>query len=228
MQNDDEKIRVPVTGMEPAGDVKWCVTRGWGNTNEMMTKWNDSTDFESAVQKIAAYAKEMHPKSLREVWTYSFMPDGSGVVCDFGDYKYFGFVKGGCQLQVPAPTPEDQKPQTGRPKEECTAGEYLDSSDGRILSSHFNGYTRRCGCQGASWWQAHALEYCLVSEWWTMFCEDGPSIREIWDRDMSPDDIYGRVLKWSSEDPDGAEILLAAQTDSRWDAFHRALTWGED
>lgn len=219
-------IGVPVTGMEPKGEVAWCLTRGWGNLSRMETGWNRAMSFEDAAREIAKIARKEYPARFREVWTYSYLEDGSGVVCDFGDYTYFGFVRGKCDLRAPAPEVPEEKP--GRPEKECSAPEYLQSDDGASLTEKMGRYFSEANVSSGSWWQAHALEYCLVSEWWSMFTEDEPSIREIWDYAMSPSDIVNHVIRWAKNDPDGAEILLQSSPDARWDAFHMAFTWGEE
>lgn len=219
----EKNVTVPVTGMEPNGEVTWCVTKGWGNLKDRETEWRKSKNFEAAVQEIAAYAKKVHPGRFNEVWTYSFTDDG--VICDWGDYTYFGFVEGNCNVQAPAP--EVPAVPSGRPEKECSVPEYLESDDGRKLSDRFKNFLDFLPSR-LSWWQAHALAYCLLSEWWSMFCNEEPDIVEIWVHDLSPDDIFEHVKKWAANDPDGAEILLQTHSDWRWDAFHRAFTWGEE
>ena len=223
---DDKKTRVPVTGSEPNGEVSWCITHGWGDLNGMKTPFTRADSFEDAVQAIASYARRNYPNSINDVWTYSFTEDGQGVVCDWGNWVYFGFIRGKCAIQSQAPDVPLDPP--GRPEKECSAADYLESDDGIKLKRMFDRYFGDDLPGRLSWWQSHALEYCIVSEWWSMFMYEDPSIGEIWEHDLSPNDVYEHVLRWARGDPDGAEILLQSSPDARWDAFHSAFTWGEE
>jgi len=201
---------------------RWYITKGWGNLDDIVA-WRNCESTELAYSELAEEAQRRYPKVYTKVWTQSFLKDG--IVCDFGSHVYFGFLK-----NVKPYTPANlNEPKPTKPPRPVSAPDYLDCPDGiklrNLFSDWFYGIPKDTNGETNWWWRTHALQYCLVKEWYDMLVEEEPSIDEIWDYDMTPEDIFTRILSWSVEDWDGAQILLQGYPDGRWDTFHRALTW---
>lgn len=198
----------------------WCITHGWGNTSKVIDGWHICNSSEQAYNELAKAAKGKFPRRYHDVWVQSFLDDG--VVCDFGSHVYFGFLK-----NYDPPVPENLRdPGPTKPPRPVPAPEYLDCLDGIRLRELFNQWTltpKQLDKEVDGWWRTHALQYCLIKEWWDMFVEEEPCIDEIWERDLTPDEIFCNVLKWSAECSKAADILCPWRPCGRWDAFHAPL-----
>lgn len=210
--------------VKKSGAIRWCLTVGWGNTAALHGDWQESDTLEKAYEDLANAAKRMCPRVFTTVWTQSFLENG--VVCDFGSHTYFGFIEG-----VKFPGMTVGKPECSVPDESCDmpcgAPDYLETKWGKALRDMFNGCFDDFMLHKGDWWAGNALRYCLLREWWTMFSEEEPSISEIWDRDMSPQEIFHSVRRWAAESAGAPAILLQDSPDLRWQEFHNAFTWGE-
>ena len=216
---------------KPAKGVRWCVTFGWGNTELLVKQWALAKDEKSAYDALNAYARKEFRNVFEEVWTQSFVENG--VVCDFGSHTYFGFIEG---IQAPYTStpsyavangvPEELKPEAIEVPRNCTVHECLASTWGVRLQNLFQGYLQASENHGAAWLAAHALEYCCMSSWWEMFCQDDPDISPVWENDMSPEDVYKGVSEWARNSTDAPEILLMNSPDAKWEAFRHALLYG--
>jgi len=204
--------------VKKSGAIRWCITVGWGNTDSKDLKWHEAKDLETAYKDLSDLAKSMWPRVFTTVWTQSFLENG--VVCDFGSHTYFGFIEG-----VKFPGTTSGKPECPTPDEVCGVPDYLETKWGKALRDMFNGCFNDFMLHSGDWWADNALRYCLLREWWTMFTEEDPSISEIWDRDMSPQDIFHSVRRWAAESAGAPGILLQDSPDLRWQEFHNALTW---
>ena len=230
----------PVEQVEPVehgkkkSGARWCVTDGWGNLERVVKPWDFERDLGSAYDALERYAKRTYPRTFMKVWTQTFL--GRGVVCDFGDHRFFGFVEmqdgspivppasGGDAGQIVPSVPKVKagpSVKTGTSVHDCLA-----SSWGVALTDLFQGYLRRAESASSGWFVSHALEYCCISEWWSMFCQDDPDISPVWENDMSPEDVYRGVSEWARDSLDAPEILLHNSPDARWEAFRAGLLWG--
>ena len=211
-----KKTRKPITGKP-----KWCITKGWGNTDCIVDGWHTCKTSEQAYGELDKAAKGKFPKVYNKVWTQSFLPEG--IVCDFGSYVYFGFLKN-TEPYTPANLSE---PKPTKPPQPVPAPDYLDCPDGvklrNLFSDWFHGIPKDTDGGTNWWWREHALQYCIMKEWYDMLTEEEPRIDEIWERDLTPDDILCNVLKWSAEGEEAADILCSWRPDERWDAFHAPL-----
>lgn len=225
-----EHVEPGKTG-KPKSGARWCVTEGWGNLERVVKPWASGRDLESAYDALEKYAKRTYPRTFMKVWTQTFL--GRGVVCDFGDHRFFGFVElqdgsailppaYGCDVSVVGQVvPDVPKVSAWESVHDC-----LSSTWGVALTDLFQDYLRRAESAGSGWFTSHALEYCCVSEWWEMFCQDDPDISPVWENDMSPEDVYNGVVGWAKCCTDAPEILLQNSPDARWDAFRAGLLWG--
>ena len=224
---------VPNVPKDPESEkgVRWCVTYGWGDTGMMVKQWTLAKDEKSAYDALSAYARKEFQSVFEEVWTQTFVENG--VVCDFGSHVYFGFIEGVQAPYASTPSyavangvPEELKPEAIEVPRDCTVHECLASTWGVRLQNLFQGYLQNSENHGAAWLAAHALEYCCVSEWWGMFCQDDPDISPVWENDMSPEDVYKGVSEWARNSTDAPEILLMNSPDAKWEAFRHALLYG--
>lgn len=221
----------PVEHGKKKSGARWCITVGWGNLERVVKPWACGSDLESAYKALGRYAKRTYPRSYSEVWTQTFV--GSGVVCDFGSHSFFGFVEmqDGSPIVPPASgvnawqdvsnVPNVPKVQAGASVHDCLA-----SSWGAALTDLFQEYFKHAESAGSGWFASHALEYCCMSEWWWMFCQDDPDISPVWDNDMSPEDVYKGVSEWARDSEDAPGILLRNNPDTRFEAFRTGLLQG--
>lgn len=207
--------------------IRWCLTEGWGATDYRIEPWHTAKDYDHAAQALGKLAKKKFPRVYTQVWTMTYTE--TGVVCDFGSHTCFGFIEGAeFPMWETSAQPGQPEPEDTRPQEEVSAPEYLCCKDGKRLSEYYRTYLEECKTAGSGWWMSHALQYCIIQEWFTMFTEEEPSISEIWEHDLAPIDIWDHVRQWASEDPNGAEIFLQDNPDARWDAFHKAFMWRQE
>ena len=208
--------------------IRWCLTDGWGDCESRVEPWHRAKSFQTACRAIGRIASKLY-REFRKVWTFS--RTDRGVVCDFGSHSHFGFIENVKFPEVetsPEGASDNCLPSSGKPSEEVSAGEYLGCEDGRRLSDLFEKYFAEARAHAASWWQTHALEYCCMNEWWTMFREGDPDIGVIWKLDLSPSDIFEHVRHWASDGGDAACILAATYTFQRDIEFRAAFTYGEE
>ena len=232
MKKDTGKDSQGNTG-KSGGDasVRWCLTDGWGDCESRVEPWHRAKSFHTACRAIGRIASGRYPE-FRKVWTFSYTE--RGVVCDFGSYRFFGFIENakfpevGVSPECAGSSSDVSLPHGGKPDKEVSAPEYLECDDGKRLADLFSRYFSEALGRGGSWWMSHALEYCCMQEWWGMLTEDEPCISEIWDYDMSPCDIFEHVRHWAENGGDAAAVLTITWPDARFDEFHRAFTYGEE
>lgn len=140
--------------------VRWCLTDGWGDCESRVEPWHRAKSFHTACRAIGKIASGRYPE-FRKVWTFSYTE--RGVVCDFGSYRFFGFIENAKFPEVEV-SPECSGsssdvslPHGGKPDKEVSAPEYLECEDGKRLADLFSRYFSEALGRGGSWWMSHAL-----------------------------------------------------------------------